>query len=204
MSKPVIGLTGPTGAGKSTLAAAWRELGCMIIDADRIAREVVSFPECLSHLKAEFGGDIVNENGSLNRKLLGQRAFSDPDKTARLNAITHPSILREISDQIIRGKQSEVKAVIVDAPLLFESNADRFCDVSVAVTAPEELRLSRIMSRDGISRELASERIAAQHDEAYFLARARYTFPGLLSADAVPAAARALLLKIFGDLHETF
>lgn len=203
MSKPVIGLTGPTGAGKSTVADAFEALGCNIIDADKIAREVVSQPDCLSDLREEFGSDIVNPDGSLNRKLLSERAFDNPQRTQRLNELTHPRILDEILRQIDTGKKSGAKAVILDAPLLFESGSDRFCDVSIAVTAPKELRLSRIMQRDFIPKELAEARIGVQNQDSYFNERADYLFSGSLPAEAVPAAARELLAKIFGDLHET-
>lgn len=203
MSKPVIGLTGPTGAGKSTVADAFEALGCNIIDADKIAREVVSQPDCLSDLREEFGSDIVNSDGSLNRKLLSERAFDNSQRTQRLNELTHPRILDEILRQIDTGKKSGAKAVILDAPLLFESGSDRFCDVSIAVTAPKELRLSRIMQRDSIPKELAEARIGVQNPDSYFNERADYLFSGSLPAEAVPAAARELLAKIFGDLHET-
>lgn len=203
MSKPVIGLTGPTGAGKSTVADAFEALGCNIIDADKIAREVVSQPDCLSDLREEFGSDIVNSDGSLNRKLLSERAFENTQRTQRLNELTHPRILDEILRQIDTGKKSGAMAIILDAPLLFESGSDRFCDVSIAVTAPKELRLSRIMQRDSIPKELAEARIGVQNPDSYFNERADYLFSGSLPAEAVPAAARELLAKIFGDLHET-
>jgi dephospho-CoA kinase len=204
LSKPVIGLTGPTGAGKSTVAAALESLGCRVVDADRIAREVVAQPDCLSALQAEFGADIRNPDGGLNRALLSMRAFSDPGKTARLNEITHPRILDEVRRLITDGQTGGAKAIVLDAPLLFESEADRLCDASIAVTAPRELRLSRVMRRDSISRILAEARAGAQHDDSYFHERADYIFDGSLPLELIPDAARELLKKIFGDLHETF
>ena len=203
MNKPVIGLTGPTGAGKSTVAQALKDLGCMVIDADRIAHEVVNQPECASELAREFGSDLIFPDGSLNRKLLGIRAFSTRQKTDRLNEITHPRILGEVLRQIEAGKAGSAKAVILDAPLLFESEADRFCDAVIAVTAPADVRLGRIMQRDSIPAQLAQARIRAQHDEMYYKERAKYSFDGSLPIHLIPESARNLLEKIFGDLHET-
>ena len=151
---PVIGLTGQTGAGKSTAAALLRAQGLAVIDADEIARKVTrpgSF--VLSALAAAFGADLILPDGSLNRPLLAQRAFSSPGQTARLNACAF---------------QNEAKAVVLDAPQLFESGENRACDFIIAVVAPEELRIKRIMQRDQISEESARLRVNAQKSETYY------------------------------------
>jgi dephospho-CoA kinase len=198
----VIGLTGPTGAGKSTFASALEKDGCKIIDADRIAREAVNLPYCLAELQAEFGHDIVNQDKSLNRQLLAQRAFSSEMKTKKLNAITHPVIMDEVKHRISEFQSTGAKAILLDAPLLFESGAQQLCDVTVAVTAPVEIRLGRIMARDSISPEAAKARIRAQHEEAYYRERADYVFDGSVSLESVAGEAQKLFECILGGFHE--
>jgi dephospho-CoA kinase len=199
----IIGLTGPTGAGKSTVAAAFEKNGCKIIDADSIAREAVTNTDCITALKSEYGSDIVLEDGSLNRHLLASRAFSNPQSTARLNEITHPFIVNEIIRRISFFKQNGAKAIVLDAPLLFESGADSLCTVTVAVTAPVEVRLQRIMTRDSIPSELAKLRIGAQHEDTYYCKRANYIFDGSGEPKDVQLKINLLLQRIMGDMNES-
>lgn len=164
----ILGLTGPTGAGKSTAAAAFLQLGWSIVDADKISRQVVeSAPDCLSALAAEFGADILEE-GRLNRKKLASKAFATPEGGKRLNAITHPLILQEIRRRIDECFQNGSEVVVLDAPLLFESKADEMCHRVLGVLAPEAQRRARIMERDGISEEAARQRMQAQPQEAFY------------------------------------
>lgn len=165
----VIGLTGQTGAGKSTVAALLREHGLTVIDADQIARAVMQpGSEVLAGLASAFGADILFSDGSLNRPLLAQRAFSAPEQTARLNAITHPAIIQNMRAETARAFREGVKAVVLDAPQLFESGENQICDFIIAVTAPEPLRIERIMKRDQISEESARLRANAQKSETYY------------------------------------
>ena len=166
---PIIGLTGQTGAGKSTAAALLRAQGLAVIDADEIARKVMQPGSVvLSALAAAFGADLILPDGSLNRPVLAQRAFSSPERTARLNAITHPAIIQKMRAETARAFQAGAKAVVLDAPQLFESGENRACDFIIAVVAPEELRIKRIMRRDQISEESARLRANAQKSEAYY------------------------------------
>lgn len=199
MTDLVIGLTGPTGAGKSTVAAAFQKAGCLIVDADLIARETIADEKCLAALKAEFGNDIVGEDNRLNRTLLAQRAFADQRSTERLNAITHPLIKEEVIRKIAEYRQQTAKAIILDAPLLFESGSDLLCTTSVAVTAPAEVRLYRIVNRDSITPELARARMSMQQDDAYYSSRARYQLTGTMSDDDIQERVNQLLEKIIGD-----
>ena len=161
----VIGLTGQTGAGKSTVAALLRERGLTVIDADQIARAVMQSG-------SEVLAGILFSDGSLNRPLLAQRAFSAPEQTARLNAITHPAIIQKMRAETAYAFREGVRAVVLDAPQLFESGENQICDFIIAVTAPEPLRIERIMKRDQISEESARLRANAQKSETYYKERA--------------------------------
>lgn len=202
MGKPVIGLTGPTGAGKSTVAAAFRKFGCAVIDADRVARDMVKDPGCLAQLKESFGADIVAQGGLLDRRKLAARAFSSPENTRKLNAVTHPAIIRECARQIEAAAAGDCRAVILDAPLLFESGTQDLCGATVAVITPDASRLKRIMARDGISEEDAARRMAAQHGNHYYRERADYTFDGSTPWPVFDETVAALLDRIMGELDE--
>lgn len=172
----LIGLTGPTGAGKSTVAAMFEQRGLPVIDADAVTRSVqtVGSP-CLTALAESFGADVVRQDGELDRKLLASRAFADPESTAKLTAVTHPFILAEMNRRIDTAKTSGAKAVVVDAPLLFEANLDRICDLTVAVVSDAAVRKARICARDGLDETAALQRMAAQPDVAFYRDRADVT-----------------------------
>lgn len=165
----IIGLTGQTGAGKSTVSEILKKYGCYHIDADKIAREVIDGDETVkTRLAEKFGKDVINEDGTVNRPLLAKRAFKNAESTLALNSITHPAVNEKILSIISEQREYGAKAVIIDAIALFESGEDKLCDRTVAVTAPKEIRLERIISRDGITVSRANERINAQKDEKFF------------------------------------
>ncbi len=179
MKKIVIGLTGQTGAGKSTAADAMRSCGCAVINADLIAREVVSTgTDCLKMLENAFGSEIINPDGSLNRKRLADKAFSSKENTGLLNKLTHPFILELAKRRIDEAFSEGYNIAVFDAPQLFESGGDKLCDVIVSVTAPRECRLSRIILRDNITRKQAIQRIDAQLSEKYFIESSDYVLDG--------------------------
>ncbi len=168
-----IGLTGPTGAGKSTVAAYFADAGFSVIDADKAARQVTAVGSpTLAVLAEAFGADIINSDGSLDRAALAARAFVSPAQTEKLNSITHPAILSLMQEEMDALESAGQKAVIIDAPLLFEAGLDRVCDLTVAVLAGKDTRRARIMARDGIQADVADRRIAAQPEERFYLDRA--------------------------------
>lgn len=160
--KRIIGLTGLTGAGKSTVAAVFASLGATVVDCDVIAREALADKTVKRALASSFGDGIFLANGDVDRKALASLAFASSEATKRLNEATHPYILAET-----RRRANEAKTTaVIDAPLLFQSGLSRDCDVTVAVTADRETRLARIRARDGITRKAAEERMKAQKDLA--------------------------------------
>lgn len=171
----VIGLTGTSGSGKTTVCEILRMYGCMIINSDKIAR-VVTEPgsPCLDELQAAFGDEIINSDGTLNRRRLGEIAFSSDTLTKKLNSVTHPHIMRRIDSIINKYKQSGAKIIILDAPQLFEARADSLCDCIAAVIADRRLAKSRIISRDNIDEKNAENRLSRSHNDDFFMQRADY------------------------------
>jgi len=162
----VIGLTGGSGAGKTTVAAMMKKQGMTIIDADLIARDIVKKGEkTLDELVEMFGPTILDDNGNLNRHALAGIVFSDPKKLQQLNAITHPRITAVVKETIA----IETGIVVIDAPLLYEAGLDSLCAAVIIVVASFEIRLSRIMARDGISAASAEKRLESQKLQSKFL-----------------------------------
>ncbi len=169
----IVGLTGPTGAGKSEAAHLLSEAGIPVVDADVLAREVTAKGHpCLHELAEAFSPAVLNEDGTLNRAALAAAAFASKEATARLNGITHPHIFRLAEARFAALWQEGVTLAAVDAPLLFESGMDTMCDCTVAVLAPAAVRQARICERDGITSEQAALRMHAQPDEAFYRERA--------------------------------
>ena len=198
MRELVVGLTGPTGAGKSTWTAAFRQLGCAVIDCDALAHRVTEEPAVLRALQRTFGTDLI-QNGRLNRRLLAHRAFANAVATGQLNAITHPAIRADIAREMERCAAQTPCAVIIDAPLLFEGGLETLCTLTAAVLAPPEVRLKRIMVRDGITREEALQRMASQHSDDFFRQRADTILSGALLPEQVPENAQRQLAVWLGE-----
>ena len=169
-----VGLVGPSGAGKSTVAKLLEAGGCAVIDCDALTRDPAVYDEnCRNELRAAFGPEIVKE-GALDRRLLAQRAFSTPGGKERLQAITFPRIIARVQELRARAEAQGCPAVVLDAPTLFEAGLDRSCARILAVTAPEELRLTRIVQRDHITEAQARLRFSAQKEAAFYTARADF------------------------------
>ena len=171
---PVIyGLTGQTGAGKSTVGKMLSEKGYLIVDGDVAARAIVEKGSpVLEKLVAAFGADIIDENGELIRSALAKKAFANEDERQKLNEITHPAVTEWAIDFIKANLNENHKGVIIDAAAIFDSDIQRYCSKMIVVTTPEEERLARILSRDGLTKEAAMLRIRAQKDEQYYKERA--------------------------------
>jgi dephospho-CoA kinase len=165
VSRLILGVTGNTASGKSLVAQLFREKGCALIDADKIAHGLyASNPSLVRQITLEFGEDVLHPDGSLNRKRLGQRVFGDPLALAALNRLVHPHLLIELREQILTTLKV-MNNVVVDAALIVEWGIQREFDHLVMVTSPAPQRLIRLMERDGLSRDEAEARIRSQMPE---------------------------------------
>ena len=159
----ILGITGGTGCGKTTLLKVIEEIGGLILDCDAIYHELLASDESLLRaIENRFPGTV--ENGALQRKKLGSIVFSDENALRDLNKITHGAI----KAVVLRRLEERPKLAAIDAIALFEGGLAELCDVTVAVTAPAEIRVKRLMLRDNIPESYARSRIAAQHDDAWF------------------------------------
>ena len=159
----IIGLTGSIASGKSTVAKMLEKYRFPIVDADQVARLVVEPGEpALTEIVAAFGEEILLEDGSLNRKKLGNLIFHDPSKRAILNGIIHPAIRKEMLRQRDEWLNNGAEVVIMDIPLLFESKLQHFVEKILVVSLSEEKQLERLMERNQLSEEEARERISSQ------------------------------------------
>lgn len=162
----IIGITGGTGSGKSTLLKLIARQGGMILDCDAIYHELLGTDiSLLERIQNRFPGTVAG--GSLDRKKLGAVVFADEAALQDLNAITHAAVKAEV----LRRLESKPSLAAIDAIGLFEGGLAELCDLTVAVTAPLENRIRRIMDRDGISEAYARSRIAAQHPDDWFRGR---------------------------------
>lgn len=187
----IIGITGGTGCGKTTALNAIQTLGGVVLDCDAIYHQLlVSDSSLLNAIAARFPGTV--EDGTLQRKQLGRIVFSDKNALLDLNRITHSAVKAEVQ----RRLPPPPKLAAIDAIALFESGLAELCDVTVAITAPEETRIARLMSRDGVSEAYAAARIAAQPSQDCFRSRCDYT----LENDGSQPAFHSKCLAFFRQL----
>ncbi len=161
-----IGLTGPSGTGKSSAGRVAETLGYKVIDCDKTAFKVSGFKEILIALEENFG-DVVKD-GVLDRKALSIKAFSTPQNTEKLNNIMLPKITEEIEKEVADAKESGFKYCLLDAPTLYESGADKTCKAVIAVLADEKIRAERIKKRDSLSDKALESRLKAGKPDSFY------------------------------------
>lgn len=193
---PVVGITGPTGSGKTTVLHLLAEQGALILDADRIYHELLRTSPALNAELAEAFPDALRD-GRPDRKLLRDRVFRDPDALRRLNAVTHRHVSDEVRRRLRAFAMEGGTLAAVDAIALLESGLASRCALTVAVTAPEAARVRRIMARDGLTREEALLRVRAQHPASWFRDRC----DAVLVNDGSPESLRPRLMKLLEDLR---
>ena len=164
----VIGLCGPSGSGKGVLCEGFSKIGIPTINADEIYHDLTSGAgECMDALRSEFGDEIVNPEGGLDRRALAKLVFSSEgsdERRKRLNEISHKFVIDEIH-RILDGLKADNKYAVIDAPLLFESGLAMECDLKVCIEVDDNIRIERICKRDGISKKEARARIKSQMDD---------------------------------------
>ena len=199
--KLVIGITGGTGAGKTSLLRALEKQGACVLDCDAVYHEMLKTDEELrGALKEAFGGAIFRSDGSVDVHAIGLIVFGDTGRLAALDALVKEYVPREIAR---RMAETDANLIGLDAIKLMECGLGAICDASVAVTAPVEVRVKRIMTRDGITEEYARSRIAAQQDAEYFRARCGYEFVNdLPTAAEAASAAEDFIHTIINNLKE--
>ena len=171
----VIGLTGPTGAGKGAVASIFEKYKIPVINADRVYHELISPPSsCLEELVDAFGKKILLPDGGLDRRALGGIVFNDPAALERLNSITHRYVMEEVEIRMERFRRDGLPVAVFDAPQLFEAGAHRACGAVISVLADRGLRLERIMARDNLTAEAAMRRILAQKSDEFFKTHSDY------------------------------
>ncbi len=193
----ILGITGPTGAGKTTALKEVEKLGGAVIDCDAVYHEMLESNTALqSELEREFG-PLRDDQGRIDRKKLGEIVFHDRERLERLNAIAQGAVVERTRALIEAYREQGRGLVAVDAIALLESPLIELCQLTVAVLAPQEVRVRRIMAREGVPEDYAWARVKAQRPDEFFIRRCGYT---LVNDCAGPAEfggkARALLLKI--------
>lgn len=194
----IVGLTGQTGAGKTTVSKMFSSRGAAVLDADEIARDTIDGSiGCLADLVLEYTTEIITPEGRLNRKKLASICFADKEKLRRLNEITYPHIIRNIEDKMNEAYRGGVQFLILDAPTLYEAGLHERCDAVVAVLADEDERCRRIIERDGLTEKDARLRISAQKQDDFFTERADHLLYNNGDQDALHLA----FIELWGKLE---
>jgi len=193
----VLGITGSIASGKTTVAQAFQALGAVVVSADVLAREIVRpGTKALQEIAEYFGCQVLREDGTLNRQLMADMVFNDDQARMALNGITHPAIAALARARLREAEQGGASLVIYDAPLLYEVGADRQVDKVLVVKVDAEAQLARLMARDGINRQQALARVAAQMPQEEKVARADFVIDNSGTEKETQAQVRSLMERL--------
>lgn len=192
-----LGITGRSGCGKSTVTAVFVAHGVPLADADQLSREILlPGSPLMPQLAARFGGDILKPDGTLDRRLLADRAFATPEGKAALDSLTHPAIVARIRAAKQAAQAAGASLFVLDGAVIVGTAAQAECDRLCVVTAPFETSVARIVARDGISPEMAARRLNAQTPEQTLTAQADYTLRNDAGLEQLQAAAARLCERL--------
>ncbi len=192
----IVGLTGQSGSGKTLVSGVFEKNGFSVIDCDRVSREVTTAGSaCCRDLAREFPS-CFDADLSLDRRKMAQIVFNDPQRLKRLNEMIFPYITNAVSEKINKYTSDGSRLILLDAPTLFESGMDRICGVIVSCVADTDVRLERIISRDGISEELARSRLGSQHTAEFFEKRSDFVIFNNGSVRQLEESAERIIKKI--------
>ncbi|MBQ8623545.1 MAG: dephospho-CoA kinase [Oscillospiraceae bacterium] len=194
----IIGLTGQSGAGKTTVSKIFSSNGFSVIDADAISRKVATNGIFLNEVAELFPDCVIN--GELERRKLAGIVFNDKKALDDYTSLIYPYITFEVFKLIRYYKSHGEKLILLDAPTLFESGLDAICDCIVSVTAPLDLKIQRILERDGIPYEMVHSRLSSQNTESYFANRSDY----LISNDSTADELNNKTLLVIDSIKERF
>ena len=195
-----LGITGRSGCGKSTVTAVFAARGVPLADADQISREILlPGSPLLPRLAQRFGADILHPDGSLDRRLLADRAFATPEGKAALDGMTHPEILGRIRAAKQQAEQEGHRLFVLDGAVIVGTAAQQECDRLCVVTAPFATSVARIVARDGISPEMAARRLNAQTPEQTLTQKADYILRNDGALEQLQAAAAALCTELLTE-----
>ncbi len=198
----ILGLTGMSGAGKTTACEVFRECGYAVINCDTVSRIVVEKGRpALRELEAYFGGSVILPDGNLNRKEVGNLIFSDEKARLAFNDIIYPYISYEMIKAAVKYINSGLRYILLDAPTPFESGTDSFCDIIVSVVSDREKCLERIMLRDKLTREEAFNRLSSQYPPEFYRKRSDYCVENRGSIEQLKAEIKNIAVKI-GEINE--
>lgn len=188
----IIGLTGQSGAGKSTVCRVFAECGFSVIDCDAIARKTADNPRFLDEVLRRFTEELITSEGALDRKAVAKLIFTNNEKRGRYQRIIFPYIVNEIMREITSAGGN----ILIDAPTLFEAKLDMLCDKIVSVTANLDKCAERIIKRDKMLPEQAYERLSSQHSADFFKERSDYTIENNGTLEDLISSAKQITEKL--------
>lgn len=196
----IVAVTGRSGSGKSTVAAYYASLGYPVLDADLVAREVVlPGSACLAQLCEAFGQEILAPGGTLDRAALAARAFETPEQAHRLTQITHPAIIKALLEGAAEAEKTGKPFVFVDGAVIVGEAFQPYCNKIIVVVTTEREALSRVILRDGISKQAARARLAAQRSDEELRAAADYLIENIKDRQHLYMAAGQVLERLLED-----